>query len=375
MNGLGGRSERAADDVSRTLMPEDAAIRPERFARSVLDGLSARVAVLDGAGTIVAANRAWKTFAADNGVDPRTVSEGADYLGACDAAASGPGAEGAADFAVGIREVLAGRKEQFELEYPCHSPTERRWFVARVSRLPEAGPARAVVAHEDITDRRRREEERARRRLREAAARARTEEQRAIGRELHDRLAHTMVLVHHSLQLHEAYEERGDPQEAAKKLELAKRMAEEAIEQTRDLSRALRSDEAAGGLEAGLSELLSGLVPPGMTHELSVEGEVEEAAAQVREQLFLVLREAVRNAVTHSGASKLRVELRTDRERIAGVVRDDGRGFDRKPRERPEAGGLAYMAERASLLGGTCSIESALGKGTRVEASFPIDGA
>jgi len=152
-------------------------------------------------------------------------------------------------------------------------------------------------------------------------------------------------------------------------------MAEEAIEQTRDLSRALRSDEAAGGLEAALSELLSGLVPPGMTHELSVEGEVEEAAAQVREQLFLVLREAVRNAVTHSGASTLRVEIRTDRERVAGVVRDDGRGFDRKPRERPEAGGLAYMAERASLLGGTCSIESALGKGTRVEASFPFDGA
>ena len=88
-------------------------------------------------------------------------------------------------------------------------------------------------------------------------------------------------------------------------------MAEEAIEQTRDLSRALRSDEAAGGLEAALSELLSGLVPPGMTHELSVEGEVEEAAAQVREQLFLVLREAVRNAVTHSGASTLRVEIRT----------------------------------------------------------------
>jgi signal transduction histidine kinase len=374
MNGLGGRSGRAADDVSRTLMPEDAPIRPERFARSVLDGLSARVAVLDASGTIVAANRAWKTFAADSGVDPRTVSEGADYLGACDAAA-GPGAEGAAEFAVGIREVLAGRKEQFEVEYPCHSPTERRWFVARVSRLLEAGPARAVVAHEDITDRRRREEERARRRLREAAARARTEEQRAIGRELHDRLAHTMVLVHHSIQLHEAYEERGDPQEAAKKLELAKRMAEEAIEQTRDLSRALRSHEAAGGLEAVLSELLSGLVPPGMTHELSVEGEVEEAAAQVREQLFLVLREAVRNAVTHSGAGKLRVELRTDRERIAGVVADDGRGFDRKPREGPEAGGLAYMAERASLLGGTCSIESAPGEGTRVEASFPFDGA
>jgi signal transduction histidine kinase len=58
-----------------------------------------------------------------------------------------------------------------------------------------------------------------------------------------------------------------------------------------------------------------------------------------------------------------------------GVVEDDGRGFDRKAPERAEAGGLAYMAERASLLGGTCSIESAPGEGTRVETSFPLDGA
>ena len=215
--------------------------------------------------------------------------------------------------------------------------------------------------------------ERERRLLRKATERARAHERRRIGRELHDRLAHTMALVHQSLQLHEAYEERGYPQKAAQKLELAKRMAEEAIGQTRDLSRALRSDEAAQGLEAALSELLSGLVPPGMARELSVEGDgEEEASAEVREQLFLVLREAVRNAVTHSGASKVSVEVRTDKERIVGVVEDDGRGFERRPPERAEAGGLAYMAERASLLGGSCSIESAPGEGTRVETSFPF---
>src|SRR5215204_1018786 len=313
MNGLEGGSGRAADGGTRSRKPEDVTTtQPERFARSVLDGLSAHVAVLDEAGTIVAANRAWKAFAQANGGDPRRVSEGA------------------AEFAAGIREVLAGRKERFELEYPCHSPTERRWFVARVSRLPEAGPSRAVVAHEDITDRRRREEERARRRLEQAAARAKTQEQKQIGRELHDRVAHTMVLIHHSLQLHEFYEERAEPQKAAEKLELAKRMAAEAIDQTRDLSRALSSGEVAQGMEVGLSELFSGLVPPGMTHELSVEGDEEEVSAEVREQLFLVLREAVRNAVTHSGASKLSVQVRTDRERIVGVVEDDGLGFERK---------------------------------------------
>jgi two-component system, NarL family, sensor histidine kinase DevS len=82
----------------------------------------------------------------------------------------------------------------------------------------------------------------------------------------------------------------------------------------------------------------------------------------------------VRNAVSHSGASKVSVAVRTEREGIVGVVEDDGRGFERKPRERTEVGGLAYMAERASLMGGTCSIESAPGEGTRVQTSFPLDG-
>jgi signal transduction histidine kinase len=89
----------------------------------------------------------------------------------------------------------------------------------------------------------------------------------------------------------------------------------------------------------------------------------------------LVLREAVRNAVSHSGASKVSGTVRTDRQRTLGVVEDNGRGLERKSRERPEPGGLAYMAERASLMGGTCSIESAPDEGTRVETSFPLDGA
>jgi len=83
MNGLEGGSGRAAgraaDGGPRSRKPEDVTTtQPERFARSVLDGLSAHVAVLDEAGTIVAANRAWKAFAQANGIDPRTVSEGAD---------------------------------------------------------------------------------------------------------------------------------------------------------------------------------------------------------------------------------------------------------------------------------------------------------
>lgn len=208
---------------------------------------------------------------------------------------------------------------------------------------------------------------------REAAVRARARELRRIGRELHDRVAHTMTVAYQSLELYEEYRER-DPERAAQKLELAKRMTTEAIEETQDLARAMREPEAVE-LEAALSELLLDVVPPEMDGKLSVVGEEREVSDEVREQLFFVLREAVRNAVSHSGASKVSVEVRIDSERVVGIVEDDGWGFDPKPPERAEAGGLAYMAERASLLGGTCSIESVLGEGTRVETSFPLSGA
>ena len=89
--------------------------------------------------------------------------------------------------------------------------------------------------------------ERERHLLQEAATRARIYEQWVISRELHDRVAHTMVLVSQSLQLYEVYQER-DPERAAEKLELAKRMAGEALKETKDLSQALRESESEEGI-------------------------------------------------------------------------------------------------------------------------------
>jgi|GEM_PF-1492603 len=343
----------------------------ELLARSVVDGLLARVAVIGGSGEIVFVNEAWRSFARANGGDPARVCEGADYLGACDSA-TGTYSEGAAEFAAGVREVLAGRRDSFELEYPCPGPDGPRWFVARVTRLP-AAPLKAVVAHEDVTDRRRYEGERLRSRSREAAIRARAHEQRRVGRELHDRVAHLMGVVHQSLELHEALKGL-DPGKAAEKMALARRATKEAMAATRDLSQALRHAEAEEGLGAALSGLLRETVPPGVAHELSVSGDEEAIPEEAREQLFLVLREAVRNAVSHSGAAKVVVSVGVGGGRVLGAVEDDGRGFDPAAAEGGGSGGLAYMAERASLLGGTCSVDSTLGVGTRVAVDFPAPG-
>ncbi|MDQ3639837.1 MAG: PAS domain-containing protein [Actinomycetota bacterium] len=124
-----------------------------RELQQTLDSLSAHIAILDETGEIVAVNGVWRAFAEANGGDPERVSEGANYLGACESATA-QNTEDAAAFADGIRAVLSGRRESFELEYPCHSPTERRWFIGRVTPYRRNGKPWAVVAHENITKRR-----------------------------------------------------------------------------------------------------------------------------------------------------------------------------------------------------------------------------
>src|ERR687898_3567499 len=127
---------------------EEEAQRSQELQQT-LDSLSAHIAILDESGEIIAVNGMWRTFAEANGSDPGRVSEGANYLRACESA-TGLYAEEAAAFAEGIRDVLAGRRATFEMEYPCHSPTERRWFMGRVTPYFCDEKPWAVVAHENV---------------------------------------------------------------------------------------------------------------------------------------------------------------------------------------------------------------------------------
>ena len=111
------------------------------------------VAILDENGTIIAVNLAWRTFAQANLASLQlNVCEGANYLAACDQV-NGENSEEAAAAASGIRAVMHGEQEEFTLEYSCHSPYEKCWFIVRVTRLAGVGLACVVVSHENITTR------------------------------------------------------------------------------------------------------------------------------------------------------------------------------------------------------------------------------
>lgn len=124
----------------------------ENFLHSTLDALSAHIAIIDGQGIIVKTNSAWNRFARENGYKGDRFGLGESYLSACDSC-SGDCAEEGSIVARGIRAVMAGHTEEFRLEYPCHSPTEERWFVVRATRFKCEGPVHAVVSHENITAR------------------------------------------------------------------------------------------------------------------------------------------------------------------------------------------------------------------------------
>ena len=123
----------------------------ERLARATVDALSAQIAILDENGIILAVNQAWRRFAIENNGDQAKWQEGANYLAVCDAAARLD--DNVGTLSAGIRHVIAGEQALFTFEYPCHSRTEKRWFVLRVTRFDGEGPVRVVVAHENVTAR------------------------------------------------------------------------------------------------------------------------------------------------------------------------------------------------------------------------------
>ena len=126
---------------------------PATAVRAALDVLPHQTAVLDSHGVILLCNRAWMDFMRDNGGDPATCGPGVNYLNVCEGA-TGLCADEGQEVARGMRAILQGGRETFSIEYPCHSPTEERWFRLTVTPFAD-GPRRfLLVAHENVTERR-----------------------------------------------------------------------------------------------------------------------------------------------------------------------------------------------------------------------------
>ena len=134
-------SARARHDAAALLRASEA------LSSAVLDSVAAQIAVIDASGLIIDVNETWRLTARPRGASPALVAGiGLNYLRVCDEAAGQHDSAEAARVAVGIAQVLAGKADAFELEYP----EGECWY--RVSVTPLHGPRPgAVISHTDIS--------------------------------------------------------------------------------------------------------------------------------------------------------------------------------------------------------------------------------
>jgi PAS domain S-box-containing protein len=145
-----------ATDITERKRAETALRESQALNQTVIDSLAANIAVLDRDGNIIAVNEEWKRFARENGGAAIADSVGVNYLDVCRRAQKHGNGQIEAT-REGIQAVLDGARPNFTVEYPCHSPSEKRWFLMSVTPLGgERGGA--VVTHTDITARKQAEE-------------------------------------------------------------------------------------------------------------------------------------------------------------------------------------------------------------------------
>jgi signal transduction histidine kinase len=211
----------------------------------------------------------------------------------------------------------------------------------------------------------------------------RVNERTRIARDLHD----TLLQSFHGLLLRfqtasELFPTR--PAEAKQTLDSAIEQAAQAITEGRDAVQGLRSstvvtNDLALAINTLGEELVGGETNPNAAEfHVGVEGTPRDLHPILRDEVYRIVGEALRNAFRHAEARRIEVEIRYDERQFGLRVRDDGKGIDSKllnDDERPGHYGMRGMRERAKLLGGKMTVWSELDSGTEVELSIPATNA
>lgn len=279
---------------------------------------------------------------------------------------------------------LAAPWPNFTFEYRLrHRDGNWRWYMAHADlEFDESGrPMRMLGSQVDISTLKEQQAE-----LSSASARlqqlsrklldVQERERRHLARELHDEIGQVLTVAKMQLQsvalAREAVPILAQIQEPIMLLDRL-------LAQVRSLSLDLRPPMLDDlGLVAGLHWLLQQhpARPGAPLVQLTADPGLRRCEAHIETACFRIAQEALTNSIRHSRATRISLSLSTQTNALRLTVRDDGRGFDAAAaRTRAEQGGslgLLGMHERASLAGGKLTLLSAPGRGTEVEAVFPL---
>jgi signal transduction histidine kinase len=199
------------------------------------------------------------------------------------------------------------------------------------------------------------------------------EERNRLARDLHDSVTQTLFSM--SLTAEAAVAAIGsDPQAAKDQIENLRELARAAVLEMRSLIFELRPAELeSDGLLPTLQKHID-VVRRTTRREIELrEDGYERQSTAVEKELFRIAQEALNNAIKHSQAGRIEIELTLREGRLKLVVSDDGVGFDPSDQQiRSRRLGITSMEERAEQIGGELRIESTVGRGTRVVLEAPV---
>jgi signal transduction histidine kinase len=188
---------------------------------------------------------------------------------------------------------------------------------------------------------------------------------------MHDQLGQELIALKMNLQTLQA-----DSADSERRLADSTSIAEQLIEQVRDLSLELHPSVLD---DVGLAAALDWLgerqsARSGVRIEVRGERPLPRLTREMEAALFRIVQEAISNALKHARARGIIVTLRQDADQLEIVVDDDGCGFDPEVAERRDRDslGLISMRERADLIGACLDIRSRPGEGTRISVRLPL---
>jgi len=200
---------------------------------------------------------------------------------------------------------------------------------------------------------------------------AQEEERSRIGRELHDHISQLLGVL--TIRMDQLRADDATPPSVSATLGELRQRAAEITDDIHSLSHRLHSSALEYlGLVAALERLVAEFsARHALDIELLHEGIPESLPAEVALGLFRVAEESLANIARHSGSKSARVRLTGDSGGIHLTIEDAGKGFDISSLERKGGLGFVSMRERLRALRGTVHVDSAPGRGTRIDVLVP----
>jgi PAS domain S-box-containing protein len=277
-----------------------------------------------------------------------------------------------------MKTILESKEENvFEMEYRFRRDDGTYSHVydrAIVIRDEQGRPVRLIGAAQDVTERKRLEQElltnelERQKAINQATVDTQEQERSEIGKELHDNVNQVLTTTKLYLDLALTNNELKDELITKSTMNIVS-----VINEIRQLSRSLM-DPSIGDL--GLIDSIYDLIQNiNLTQKLHVQLQANDRMEDLLNKnqkltIFRIIQEALNNAIRHAKASHVMITIKKEKRIVNMLIQDDGIGFE--PSQVRKGAGLKNIQNRIYLINGSHSIETAPGKGCTIKINFPL---